>query len=214
MNHPALRVAGYYLGVCCWKRNNAAGSLAVGGCCGRGCGVGLVLVDASVVFLGVMAKRSAKIWPGGSAGAELGRGICWRLGIFLLGWANYAGQTTPSSPNDLRHWVPDAGAIAGRKARFFPCHGFKGRPRARVFKSRWSSNAPKPTGMESGSWTGDGVGYEFLERNYFKRETDNGGWRLGTASPAVAPASLIANNNWQGRLSIMNCKLTRSRNGR
>ena len=48
----------------------------------------------------------------GSAGAELGRGICWRLGIFLLGWANYAGQTTPSSPNDLRHWVPDAGAIA------------------------------------------------------------------------------------------------------
>ena len=42
----------------------------------------------------------------------MGRGICWRLGIFLLGWANYAGQTTPSSPNDLRHWVPDAGAIA------------------------------------------------------------------------------------------------------
>ena len=48
----------------------------------------------------------------GAQGAELGRGVCWRLAVFLLGWANYMGHTTPSSLNDLRHWVPETGVIA------------------------------------------------------------------------------------------------------
>ena len=31
--------------------------------------------------------------------------------IVLLGWANYAWQTAPISPNDLRHLIPEEGAI-------------------------------------------------------------------------------------------------------
>ena len=44
-----------------------------------------------------------------------GAGGAWSLlaiGGFLLGWANYMGHTTPSSLNDLRHWVPETGVIA------------------------------------------------------------------------------------------------------
>ena len=115
MNHPALRVAGYYLGGVLvgneatlpvhWLWAGVAGVVVGWAWCWW-----MHLLFSLALWQRELCHENLAGW--GAQGAELGRGICWRLGIFLLGWANYAGQTTPSSPNDLRHWVPDAGAIA------------------------------------------------------------------------------------------------------
>jgi len=115
MNHPALRVAGYYLGGVLvgnkttlpvhWLWVGVAGVVVGWAWCWW-----MHRLFSMALWQRELCHENLAGW--GAQGTELGRGICWRLGIFLLGWANYAGQTTPSSPNDLRHWVPDAGAIA------------------------------------------------------------------------------------------------------
>lgn len=114
MNHPALRVAGYYLGGVLvgnetglpvhWLWTGVVGLVLGWGWCRwmhRLCSLAL--------WHSEWYHEQLAGW--GVQGAEIGRGICWRLAIFFLGWANYMGHVTPASMSDLRHWVPDAGAI-------------------------------------------------------------------------------------------------------
>ena len=114
MNHPALRVAGYYLGGVLvgnetglpvhWLWTGVVGLVLGWGWCRwmhRLCSLAL--------WHSEWYHEQLAGW--GAQGAEIGRGICWRLAIFFLGWANYMGHVTPASMSDLRHWVPDAGAI-------------------------------------------------------------------------------------------------------
>ena len=100
MNHPALRVAGYYLGGVLvgnettlpvhWLWAGVAGVVVGWAWCWW-----MHRLFSLALWQRELCHENLAGW--GAQGAELGRGICWRLGIFLLGWANYAGQTTPLS---------------------------------------------------------------------------------------------------------------------
>ncbi len=115
MNHPALRVAGYYLGgVLVGNETGLSVHWLWGGVIGLVVGWGwcwwMYRLCSLALWHSELCHEQLAGW--GAQGAELGRGVCWRLAVFLLGWANYMGHTTPSSLNDLRHWVPETGVIA------------------------------------------------------------------------------------------------------
>ena len=115
MNHPALRVAGYYLGGVL-VGNEIGLSVhwlwwwVIGLVVGWGWCWWMYRLCSLALWHSELCHEQLAGW--GVQGAELGRGVCWRLAVFLLGWANYMGHTTPSSLNDLRHWVPETGVIA------------------------------------------------------------------------------------------------------